>query len=184
MTLSPRIVRAASSAALALLGLAAAIGGWGYGVAQENGQIGPGFLPVALGIIIVVLAGVDTASILLRREPTHPAEQLTGVEAEADAAAIDTVEESPDIDALGRSQRQRNRMLVVVGGMLLGALLLVPVLGLLISLGVLMLTIAIVVERRPIISSIIVSVVAVGIVHLIFGVLLNVPLPTGLIGLI
>ena len=89
-----------------------------------------------------------------------------------------------DIDALGRSQRQRNRMLLVVGGMLLGALLLVPVLGLLISLGVLMLTIAIVVERRPIISSVIVSVVAVGIVHLIFGVLLNVPLPTGLIGLI
>jgi hypothetical protein len=31
---------------------------------------------------------------------------------------------------------------------------------------------------------VIVSVVAVGVVHLIFGVLLNVPLPTGLIGLI
>ena len=184
MTFSPRIARAAFSAALALLGAAAAIGGWGYGVAQDNGQIGPGFLPVALGAIIAVLAIVDTASIVLRREPGHPAEQLTGVEAEANAAAIDTVEESADIDALGRSQRQRNRMLLVVGGMLLGALLLVPVLGLLISLGVLMLTIAIVVERRPIISSVIVSVVAVGIVHLIFGVLLNVPLPTGLIGLI
>ena len=63
MTLSPRIVRAASSAALAVLGVAAAIGGWGYGVAQDNGQIGPGFLPVALGAIIAVLAIVDTASI-------------------------------------------------------------------------------------------------------------------------
>ena len=49
MTLTPRIARAAFSAALALLGIAAAIGGWGYGVTQDNGQVGAGFLPVALG---------------------------------------------------------------------------------------------------------------------------------------
>ncbi|MGM1028455.1 MAG: tripartite tricarboxylate transporter TctB family protein [Actinomycetota bacterium] len=184
MTLSPRIARAAFSAALVLLGVAAAIGGWGYGVAQENGQIGAGFLPLVLGIVVALLAAVDTATILLRREPSHTAEQLTGVEDEANAAAIDTVEEASDIDALGRTGKQRNRMLAIVAGMLIVALLLVPVLGLLLSLGALMIAIAIVVERRPIVSSIIVSVIAVGVIHLVFSVLLRVPMPTGLLGLI
>lgn len=184
MTLSPRIARAAFSAALALLGAAAAIGGWGYGVAQDNGQIGPGFLPVALGVLMVVLGGTDTAMTLVRREPTSPLAELGTLGAEVDAAAIDTVEESPDVDALGRDQRQRNRMLATVSAMLLVAVLLVPVLGLLLSLGLLMLAVAIVVERRGVVASLIVTVVTVGVFHLVFGVLLNVPLPTGLIGFI
>lgn len=184
MTFSPRIARAAFSAALALLGAAAAIGGWGYGVAQDNGQIGPGFLPVALGVLMVVLGGIDTAMTLARREPTSPLVELGPLGAEVDAAAIDTVEESPDVDALGRDQRQRNRMLATVSAMLLVAVLLVPLLGLLLSLGLLMLAVAIVVERRGIVASLIVTVVTVGVFHLVFGVLLNVPLPTGLIGFI
>ena len=184
MTLSPRIARAALSAALARLGVGAALGGWGYGVTQDNGQIGAGFLPFALGIVMALLAAVDVAAILRRREPQGLAEELTGVEHEADAAAIDTVAEAPDIDALGRSQRQRNRMLAIVAGMLIAALLLVPVLGLLISLGLLIVAIATVVERRGIIPSLLVAAVSVGVIHLVFAVLLKVPMPTGLIGLI
>jgi putative tricarboxylic transport membrane protein len=184
VTFSPRIARAAFSAALALLGLAAAIGGWGYGVAQDNGQIGPGFLPVVLGILMVVLGGIDVVMTMLRREPVNVIDQLDSLGTQVDAAAIDTVEESPDIDALGRSQRQRNRMLATVSAMLLAAVMLVPLLGLLLSLGLLMLAIAIFVERRGVISSVIVTVVTVGVFHLVFGVLLRVPLPTGMIGFI
>nr|WP_277604017.1 tripartite tricarboxylate transporter TctB family protein [Agrococcus sp. ARC_14] len=168
---------------MALLGLGAAIIGWGYGVTQDNGQVGAGFLPVALGVIMALLAGADAVIALLQRE-RRPADEPGSLAAEVDAAAIDHVEESPDIDALGRSQRQRNRMLAIVAAMLLGALLLVPVLGLLLSLGVLMLAVAIVVERRPILSSVIITVVVVGVFHLVFGVLLRVPMPTGMIGLI
>lgn len=183
MTLTPRIARVAFSAALALLGIGAAIGGWGYGVTQDNGQVGAGFLPLALGVIMALLAGADVAMALRQRDP-RPVDQLSALAAEVDAAAIDHVAETPDIDALGRSQKQRNRMLVIVGAMLLGAMLLVPVLGLLLSLGLLMVTVAIVVERRPILSSVIITAVAVGVFHLVFGVLLRVPLPTGLIGFI
>ena len=75
-------------------------------------------------------------------------------------------------------------MLATVSAMLLVAVLLVPLLGLLLSLGLLMLAVAIVVERRGIVPSLIVTVVTVGVFHLVFGVLLNVPLPTGLIGFI
>lgn len=184
MTLTPRIARVAFSAALALLGIAAAIGGWGYGVTQDNGQIGAGFLPLVLGVIMALLAGADTVTALLERKPDRAVDELGTLGSEVDEAAIDTVAEMPDIDALGRSQKQRNRMLLIVSGMLLVAVLLVPVLGLLISLGLLMLTIAIFVERRSIITSVLVSVITVAVFHIVFGVLLNVPMPTGLIGFI
>lgn len=183
MTLSPRIARAAFSAALALLGVAAAIGGWGYGVTQDNGQVGAGFLPLALGTIMALLAGVDVVTTLLQREPSRPLDEL-GTLAQEVEMVVDTVAESPDIDALGRTQRQRNRMLIVVIGLLLVALLLIPVLGLLISLGLLMVIIATLVERRNLIPSLLVSAVTIGVFHLVFAVLLRLPMPTGAIGLI
>ena len=184
MKLSPAAAKAAFSAALAVVGVAAAIGGWAYVALQENGQIGAGFLPMMLGIALAALAIVDVVQTVTGREPVDPAEELTGIEAEADAAAIDTVAEAPDVDALGRTQRQRNRMLVMVIGMLFVALLLVPVLGLLLSLGALMVAISTIVERRRMLPSLLVSVIAVGIVHLVFAELLGVPMPTGLIGFI
>jgi putative tricarboxylic transport membrane protein len=183
VTLTPRIARVAFSAALALLGIVAAIIGWGYGVTQDNGQVGAGFLPVALGIIMALLAGADVVLTLLERRPSRPLDELGTLAAEVDAVP-DSVDEVPDVDALGRTQRQRNRMLLIVSGLLVGALLLVPVLGLLLSLGLLMAAVAIVVERRRVVPSLIITAVAVGVFHLVFAVLLRVPLPTGMIGLI
>ncbi|WP_448002498.1 tripartite tricarboxylate transporter TctB family protein [Agromyces bauzanensis] len=176
--------KAAFSAVLAVVGVAAAVGGAGYGITQENGQIGAGFLPFVLGIALAALAAIDVTQTLRRREPANPAEELTGVEAVADAAAIDTVAEAPDIDALGRTQRQRNRMLAIVLGMTLVALLLVPVLGLLLSLGALVVAISTLVERRRILPALLIGAVAVGVIHVVFAELLGVPMPTGLIGLI
>ena len=184
MKLTPVTAKAAFSAVLAVVGVAAAIGGWAYGVLQENGQIGAGFLPFILGIALAALATVDVVQTLTRREPVNIAEELTGVEAEADAAAIDTVAEAPDVDSLGRTQRQRNRMLVMVIGMLFVALLLVPVLGLVLSLGLLVVAISTIVERRHILPALLVGAVAVGVIHLVFAELLGVPMPTGLIGFI
>jgi hypothetical protein len=181
---SPVTAKAAFSAVLAVVGVAAAIGGVSYGMMQENGQIGAGFLPAVLGTALALLAAVDVAQTLRRRDAANTAGELTGVEAEADAASIDTVAEAPDVDALGRTQRQRNRMLATVLGMLVVALLLVPVLGLLLSLGVLIVAISTIVERRSILPALLVSAIAVGVIHLVFAELLGVPMPTGLIGLI
>lgn len=183
MTIAPRIARAAFSAALALLGVAAAIGGFGYGFTQDNGQVGAGFLPVSLGVIMALLAVADVFMTLRERAPSRPLDELGTLAAEVDAVP-DTVEEAPDVDALGRTQRQRNRMLLIVVGLLVVALLLVPVLGLLISMGVLMVVIATLVERRNLIPSIIITAVTIGVFHLVFAVLLRLPMPTGMIGLI
>ena len=75
-------------------------------------------------------------------------------------------------------------MLAIVLGMTFVALLLVPVLGLLISLGLLVVAISTVVERRHILPSLLVGAVTVGLIHVVFAELLGVPMPTGLIGLI
>ena len=74
MKLTPVTAKAAFSAVLAVVGVAAAIGGWAYGVLQENGQIGAGFLPFILGIALAALATVDVVQTLTRREPVNIAE--------------------------------------------------------------------------------------------------------------
>ncbi|MEV7631426.1 tripartite tricarboxylate transporter TctB family protein [Microbacterium sp. NPDC089318] len=173
MTSTARTARAASTATLAVLGVVAAIIGASYGVLQDNGQIGAGFLPVALGVILALLAIIDLAQTRIRRD------------ADVDALAPELERDTgSDVDSLGRSQRQRNRMLVLVVGMLFIDLLLVPFTGLLIALGLLVVGIATIVERRHILYALIVGAVSITVVHLVFAVLLKVPMPTGLIGLI
>lgn len=167
MITTPRIARAAASAALVVLGVAAALLGAGYGFTKDNGQIGAGFMPVVLGVVMAVLAVVDVVATLRRPAP------------ETEAGADES-----DFDVLGRSQRQRNRMLALVVGMLFLALLLVPVTGLLIALGLLVVAIATIVERRHILAALLVGAIAIAVVHVVFAVLLKVPMPTGLIGLI
>lgn len=168
MIMSPRIARVAASGVLVVVGAVAALIGSGYGFTTDNGQIGAGFMPVVLGVVMAVLAVVDVVA-TLRRPP------------DADAGA--GTEES-DIDVLGRSQRQRNGMLALVVGLLFLALLLVPVTGLLIALGLLVVAIATIVERRHILAALLVGAIAIAVVHVVFAVLLKVPMPTGLIGLI
>lgn len=166
--MSPRIARVAASGVLVVVGAVAALIGSGYGFTTDNGQIGAGFMPVVLGVVMAVLAVVDVVA-TLRRPP------------DADAGA--GTEES-DIDVLGRSQRQRNGMLALVVGLLFLALLLVPVTGLLIALGLLVVATATIVERRHILAALLVGAIAIAVVHVVFAVLLKVPMPTGLIGLI
>lgn len=168
MIMSPRIARVAASGVLVVVGAVAALIGSGYGFTTDNGQIGAGFMPVVLGVVMAVLAVVDVVA-TLRRPP------------DADAGAGT---EQSDIDVLGRSQRQRNGMLALVVGLLFLALLLVPVTGLLIALGLLVVAIATIVERRHILAALLVGAIAIAVVHVVFAVLLKVPMPTGLIGLI
>lgn len=171
-------------AVLGLIGIYAVVSGFGYQVLQENGEIGPGFLPAVAGGLVALFAAIDLVN-KLRRTPEHDVYDddaaLIG-----DTAAITLREEMEptDVDIFGRTQRQRNRMLLAVLGIIIATVALVPLLGFLISFGLMLIACAVAVERRKWLPSLIVTVVALSATYLIFVVVLRVPLPQGLLGLI
>ncbi|WP_129787019.1 tripartite tricarboxylate transporter TctB family protein [Promicromonospora panici] len=178
MTFSRDTARIAFSAVLAVVGAAAVVGGLGYGLTNDDGTVHTGFLPAVAGGAVLALALVDVAqSVRSARRAMPPGEPTS-------AGAGDAGSGAEDVDVLGRTASRRNRMLIVVLGIVLGAVLLVPLIGFLLSMGALMLAITLGVERMRVRSSILVVVIAIAVVWLVFGQLLGVPLPTGLLGLI
>ena len=155
-------------AVVAVLGVVAAVVGAGYGMFGEGGRIGPGFLPVVTGILTAILCGAVAFGIV-RRAVHHEPEP--------------SIEEVPDIDITGRSERQRVVNLWVVFGLTFMAILLVQLVGFLVAFGLLVLVVSAVVERQPVLRSLAITVVAVAVVYLLFGLFLGVPLPGGLLGL-
>ena len=89
-----------------------------------------------------------------------------------------------DLDIFGRTQKQRNRMLAVVLGLVVVALIAVQLVGFLIAFVLLIFVIAVVVEGRKVLPAAIVSVAAGAVPYAIFVALLRVPLPQGLLGII
>ena len=150
-------MRAIAYAVLACLGVAVFATSFGYRVVQDNGQVGPGFLPMVAGGLLAVLNVV-----LLFHEVRH--------------RTADTEDDAADI--FGRTRKQRTRMLWVVYALTLGALLLVPLAGFLLSLGLLVLVISTLVERRPIVPALAVTGGSVAAIYLVFVVFLEIPLPT------
>jgi putative tricarboxylic transport membrane protein len=179
-----RVAGIAFTAVLAAVGLGAVIGGIGYGAYGEEGRIGPGFLPVLAGGLTAAFAILDIIGRLRQRSGSHGAvdlaldtESIHALEDEAD------VEAASDVDIFGRTQKQRNRMLVAVLGILIATIILVGVIGFILAFGLMLVACAALVERRRLLSSVIVAAVALGAAYLIFGVLLRVPLPQGLLGI-
>ena len=175
-------VAIASSVILALLGIGAVIGGLSYGVIEEDGLIGPGFLPTMAGALVAIFAIGDVIGRLRAKPVMSEAELILG--AEADAVLEEEVAAESDIDIFGRTQKQRSRMLVAVLLILIVTLLLVPLLGFIISFALMLLSIAVFVEKRKWLPALAVTAAALAVIYLIFVVLLRVPLPQGLIGFI
>jgi hypothetical protein len=175
-------VAVASSILLALIGIGAVIGGIGYGVIEEDGLIGPGFLPTMAGGLVAIFAIGDVVGRLRAKPTMSEAELILG--AEADAVLEEEVAAESDIDIFGRTQKQRSRMLVAVLAILVATLLLVPLLGFIISFALMLLSIAVFVEKRKWLPALAVTAAALAVTYLIFVVLLRVPLPQGLIGII
>jgi putative tricarboxylic transport membrane protein len=194
----------AASVVLAVIGLAAVLGGLGYGVTVEGGEIGPGFLPTMAGGLVAVFAVLDTVGRLRRRsDRPSQAELITGTTSRpgdgialadpGDPGAATTSTQSihspvdadgDEVDILGRTQRQRNRMLAIVVGLVIATLLMVQVVGFLIAFVLLLFVVAVFVEHRRVLPSAAVALTAGAAIYGIFGILLSVPLPTGLLGLI
>ncbi len=185
--------RIAASGVLAALGAAACLGGLGYGLRTEDGTVGTGLLPAATGAIITVLALIDVAQSLVaaRRAratsstvPEAPvaertlAQSIAAEDTDSDAATDDGV------DVLGRDPRQRNRNLVIVLALVFAAAALVPLIGLLLAMGLLILAITIGVERMRPVSAVVVTACALACVWLVFAQGLRVPFPTGMLGVV
>jgi hypothetical protein len=157
-------------ALLALLGVAALMAGFGYGLTDDRGQVGTGFLPVVAGGALAVLAVAEVIS-ARRRQAAEPAQ-----------AATETPE--PDIDIQGRTPGQRVRILATVLGLVILTVALVPVLGFLLSFAGLLFVITMAVERMGVLKSAAVTVITIAVIWFVFAQFLSVPLPQGMLGLI
>ncbi|WP_207454426.1 tripartite tricarboxylate transporter TctB family protein [Herbiconiux sp. SYSU D00978] len=167
-----------ASIVLAVIGIAAVLGGTGYGMFVDGGEVGPGFLPVFAGSLVALFAVLDVMG-RLKRVPEHdPLKEVAGADEEL---AADLAAES-DVDIFGRTQSQRTRMLAIVLGVLVATLALVQVLGFIPAFGLMLFVIAVFVERRKWLPSLLVTVVTCVVVYLIFVTFLRVPLPEGVFG--
>lgn len=193
-----------ASVVLAVIGVAAVLGGLGYGVTVEGGEIGPGFLPVLSGGLVAVFAVLDVVGRLRRRSnlPTQAELILDTVGDDYEDELRDTIHPANDpgaaststqsvntvkresVDIFGRTQKQRNRMLAVVIGLVILTLLAVQVVGFLIAFVLLLFVVAVFVERRSLLPSALVALAAGAVTYGIFVVLLRVPLPQGFLGII
>jgi putative tricarboxylic transport membrane protein len=164
----PRAQRRVANIGLASLGVAAVVIGAGYGMFNERGQVGPGFMPVLAGSLMALFGlldlGLSWRAVSMAPEDAGQVSQCT--------------------DVRGRTSRQRQQQLWVVFGLVLLALLLVPVLGFLISFGLLLFVCSCAVERQGVLPSLLVSVVSVAVIYGIFVIFLGVPLPTGALGIL
>jgi putative tricarboxylic transport membrane protein len=150
---------------LVALGAAFAIGATGYGVFGEGSRIGPGFMPLVAGVLLVVfgvMIGVE-AALRGERVPSRTAQDMWkgGVEAELE---------------------EGGRSVAVAFGLMLVTVLLIPLLGFLLSFGLLILALVTFVEREGWLRGILLSVSAIAVTWLTFVVLLEIPLPAGILG--
>lgn len=175
---------------LALLGLVAVIMGFGYGFIGENDQIGPGFMPVLTGgfILLASLAEIGRLYLAPKGQSTAGlggvAEELSAEAAAAQSMAHAEAGEEEERDTFGRTAKQRSRTIPLIFVILLAAILLSQLIGMLLSLGLMMFTIVLFVEKKPLIPSLLTSAAVLIAAYLIFVQMLGVPLPQGLLGIL
>jgi putative tricarboxylic transport membrane protein len=169
------------AALLAALGVAFALGGLGYGVLNEQGRIGTGFMPFVAGVLLVFFGAVIAVETLAAaRRTAAPAGEAAGERSqsllELALSQDDTEQGVPDEEPEGRS-------VAAVFALALVAVLLIPFAGFLISFGLLLFVLVTFVEREGVVRGLVVSLVAVAVTWLLFQRLLGVPLPGGYPGL-
>lgn len=171
---------------LGALGAAATLMGFGFGVFVEGNQVGPGFMPVAIGLFIFGASMLELGRILLTDDSLKEDSVMAVVE-EVQQDAAEQIAEArgeEELDTFGRTQRQRNRAPLYIFLVLAVALLLVDFLGLVVSFALAVAFMIIVIERRPWWVGLIATGVAVLFIFVVFKLILHIPLPTGYLGLI
>lgn len=153
---------------LAALGVALALGSVQYGIFNEEGRIGPGFMPFGAGVLLALFAVMIGVEAWRRRARASRATEEPG----EDGAREQAVEPED-----GEAQ---NRTVALVFGLTLAAILLVPVLGFLLSFGLLVFVLVTFVERGGLLLGVALGVCAVAFAWLVFVWFLQIPLPQGI----
>lgn len=163
---------------LALLGAGLAFGGTDYGVLNEEGRVGPGFMPFVTGSLLVlfgVVIAFETRRAAGRAASTEATEGSGPSLLELALSRDDGEQGVPDGEV-------KDRNVAVVFGLTLAAILLTPVLGFLLAFGLLIFVLVTFVEREGPMLGLLVTVAAIGVTYLVFVLFLAVPLPTGYFG--
>ncbi|MFC4560325.1 tripartite tricarboxylate transporter TctB family protein [Nocardiopsis mangrovi] len=145
------------------LGGAVAVAAFAYGIWIDEGRVGAGMLPLAVGLILLLTCGSLFVAALRRT--------LAGRGPAADA------DSGPGTDARGRSRAERVRNLRIVFALTLAMVAALPHIGLLLAFGAYITAVSTLVEKRPWYTSLAIAAAAVAALHIVFGVLLGVPLP-------
>lgn len=189
----PELADVVGTAILGVVGGVAAVMGFQYGITGENGQVGPGMLPLLTGTFIFLASAAEIFRLYFARVGTSGGRIMSAVEdIEARAAkSIGAVDDSDsddaadgDLDTFGRTEKQRNRTPFYIFFTFGVALLLIPVLGLIVSLAAAILFLLLVIERQKWWTSAATTIGAAAFVYVVFGLVLSVPMPSGMLGLI
>lgn len=190
---SPDVADIVGTSILGVVGAGAAIVGFGYGLTVEGGQVGPGMLPFLTGAFIFLASAAEIFRLFFARVGTSGGRIMSAVEdIETQAAvSIDAVTDSrsepgdrDELDTFGRTEKQRNRAPFYIFITFGVALALIPIAGLIISLAAAILFLLLVVEKQKWWTSAATTIGAAVFVDVVFGLVLSVPLPTGMLGLI
>lgn len=169
---------------LAVVGAVALVMGLGYGFLQDDGIVGPGFLPVVTGGFILVAALAEIARMYLEPAGTKPASLVSVAEDAEEMARAASHQADEERDTFGRTRAERSRAIGMVFALILAALILTPLIGLLLSLTAMVLAIVLWVERKPVLPAVLATGGALLVAYLIFVQVLGVPVPQGALGLI
>ena len=165
------------AALLVLVGLGFAVGGVYYGVFNEEGRIGPGFLPFASGMLMAVF-GVAVAV-----ETWAAVRRAARGEVEDEGDDLLALALASDDEHAGAGEEGAGRSVALVFALTLGAILLIPFIGFLVSFALLLFVLVTWVEREGVARGLAISAAGVVFTYLIFEAFLKVPLPSGYPGL-
>lgn len=180
------------AALLVALGTAFAVGALQYDVYGQGGRIGPGFMPLAAGILLAVfgaMVGVEAwwrhaRGVSQRPEERESEESVSSEDTPSQAVASEANKDAQEqhVEAVDRGDATRSLILVFV--LTSVAILLIPVLGFLVSFGLLILGLITFVERESLLLGVVLSVGTTVIAWLVFVQFLRIPLPQGILELV
>lgn len=160
-----------------VLAVAIMVGASGYGLRTQDGLVGPGLVPFAAGLVMALATCWECVK-------TIRAERLAGA-AVPQEETVDAMADLVDEDTLADMKNTGgHKAVLMVFAAVLAAVVLSHLIGLLLALSTMVAGLIIVVEKKKWWTGLVAGVIAFAFGYVVFGLVLNVPLPTGMLGLV